>query len=214
MQRLRQQHQDQERRKHHGPKLCSQYRSTTFQTLYHVLPWEIGIRPPGSATFKGDDCENRKLARAAHYRYPIDQDKSDWTCQTGQHATHSHSGVVPTVAAPIPYLICLSHENNTCISHILATFKVWPPGLSKGQQSLFLKFIHTSQFEHAAKSIEGMTFALIVGNNDCCPLWTWWHLWPSSGDRPLKGPARAGFQQIVKQAGRLVSRQSIITRYK
>ena len=106
---------------HDHPKLCSQYRSTTFQTLYHVLPWEIGIRPPGSATFKGDDCENRKLARAAHYRYPIDQDKSDWTRQTGQHATHSHSGVVPTVAAPIPYLICLSHENNTCISHILAT---------------------------------------------------------------------------------------------
>ena len=46
---------------------------------------------------------------------------------------------------------------------------MWPPGLSRGQQSLFLKFLYTSGFEHAAKSNEGMIVALIKGNNDYNP---------------------------------------------
>ena len=53
-----------------------------------------------------------------------------------------------------------SHENSTCIRHVLATQNMWPPGLSKGQHSLFLKLHYISRFEHAAKSNEGMIVIL------------------------------------------------------
>ena len=45
--------------------------------------------------------------------------------------------------------------------------KIWPHGLSRGQQSLRLKFLYTSRFELAAKSKEGMMVAVIEGNDDC-----------------------------------------------
>ena len=38
---------------------------------------------------------------------------------------------------------------------------MWAPGLSRGKESFFLKFLYTSQFEHAAKSNGVMSVALI-----------------------------------------------------
>ena len=77
-----------------------------YQTCHNATPhnWRIQI-----GVFDSLSHEERD----SRYHH-----KSNWKSPTASesesHAIHSRSGV----AAPIPYLICLSHKNNTCISHI------------------------------------------------------------------------------------------------